>query len=240
MKVLDWLPSDLAYANVFGFMDDFLWYISPHLWTSLAADAGSSVAISASAAGGAVTLTTGATDNNECAVATTNKPFKLADDKPIIFEASVQYAEANTDDANLFIGISSFGVATANMMVDNGAGPATNFSGAGFYKVDGETAWRFVTSMGTSQTKSSLSTTTAGGSTAAIFGIEVNMLTSTMAEVIPTINGQQLVDSVSLRPIKHIITLNSPAAMNAGVYLKDGGGTGEVATVDYIACYQKR
>lgn len=238
MKVLDHLPNELAFRNVFGFFDDFAWYISPHMWTSLAADSGTTVAISASAAAGAVTIGTGTTDNNEAALATTNKNFKFADDKPIVFEASVQYAEANTSAANVFIGLSS--ALAADQLVDNGAGPATSFSGAGFYKVDGETSWRFVTSMGSTQTKSNLLNNTAGGSATAIFRIEVNMVTSTQAEVIPKINGVQCVDSVTLRPIKHVVTLSSPAAMAAGVYVKCGSTSAESITVDYVACYQKR
>jgi hypothetical protein len=194
---------------------------------------------SGGAVGGDVVLHTHGTDNNECAVATTNKPFKFADDKPIIFEALVQYTEANTDDANIFIGLSSV-LGTADMMLDNGAGPAASFSGCGFYKVDGETAWRFVTSMGSTQTKSALSSSTAGGSAAVQFTIRVNMLTATQAEVIPLIDGQPLLDATYLKPIKHYITLSSPAQMQAGVYAKAGGANSEDPHVDYIACYQKR
>src|SRR6185436_2560334 len=161
MKVLD-LPQDVKERRMFGFFDDFEWYISPHRWSSLAADAGASVAIGASAAGGTVVLTTGATDNNEAAVATTNSPFKMADDKPLLFESRLQYAEANADDANVFAGFAN-GLGSADMLVDNGAGPKTNFSGAGVYKVDGETVRRCVSSKGTSQTIT-LSTKTAGGS----------------------------------------------------------------------------
>src|SRR5690242_1234219 len=100
MKVLD-LPQDVKERRMFGFFDDFEWYISPHRWSSLAADAGASVAIGASAAGGTVVLTTGATDNNEAAVATTNSSFRIADDKPLLFETRLQFSEANVDDANV-------------------------------------------------------------------------------------------------------------------------------------------
>ena len=51
-------------------------------------------------------------------MATTNSPFKMADDKPLLFEARVQYAEANTDDANLFAGFAN-ALNSADMLVDN-------------------------------------------------------------------------------------------------------------------------
>ena len=58
-------PYDEA-QEFFGSTDDFAWYVTAHLWTSLATDGGTSVAASA-AHGGLLALTTGATDNNEAA-----------------------------------------------------------------------------------------------------------------------------------------------------------------------------
>ena len=58
------LPQSVRERRMFGFFDDFEWFISPHRWTSLAADAGTSVASSATGTGGTVFLTTGAVDNN--------------------------------------------------------------------------------------------------------------------------------------------------------------------------------
>jgi hypothetical protein len=56
--------------------DDFLWYLSPHLWTSLVTDTNSAVAIDADGVGGQITVFTGdGTDNNEAALATTNELF---------------------------------------------------------------------------------------------------------------------------------------------------------------------
>lgn len=236
MKVLD-LPQDVRERRMFGFFDDFEWYISPHRWTNLAADAGSSVAIGASAVGGTVVLTTGATDNNEAAVATTNAPFKMADDKPLLFESRIQYAEANTDDANVFAGFAS-GLNSADMLVDNGAGPKTNYSGAGICKVDGETLWRCVSSKGTTQTNTQ-STKGAGGSAPQTLRVEVQPIDSQSAEVTFYVDDDPLKDAIG-NVIKHTVAYSGAASMQAGVYVKAGGAASEVLNVDYVAVYQLR
>jgi hypothetical protein len=236
MKVLD-LPQDVRDRRMFGLFDDFEWYLSPHRWTSLAADAGTSVAAGASAPSGTVVLTTGATDNNEAAAATTNSPYRMADDKPLLFEARVQYAEANTDDANVFAGFAS-GLNSADMLVDNGAGPKTNFSGAGIYKVDGETVWRCVSSKGTSQTIT-LSTRTAGGSTPQTLRVEIQPIDAANAEVTFYVDDDPLRDAAG-NAIKHTVAFSGAAAMQAGVYAKAGGATSEIVNVDYVTAWQLR
>lgn len=247
MKLLS-LPEMLKDRRQHGFFDDFYWYISPHLFTSLAADAGASVAVGASAAGGTVVLTTGGTDNNEAALATTNKPFLFAAEKPLIFEAAIQYAEANADDANVCVGLSSV-MNTANMLLDDGAGPAASFSGAILYKVDGETAWRFRTSVGASPT-TTLTQHTPGGSAYQTLRIEIRQGSygATGLEAVPFLgNGlpgavtswTQMLDT-SGRPIKHAVTYTSAAAMQAGAYVKAGGANSEVLTLDYLGAAQLR
>ena len=112
MKLLD-LPHDLRDRRLFGFFDDFEWYLSPHRWTSLTADAGVSVSAGASAVGGAVVLATAAVDNSECAVATTARPFRPADDKPLFFEVRLQFSEAAVNAATSPGGAFSAAVAGA-------------------------------------------------------------------------------------------------------------------------------
>jgi hypothetical protein len=67
MKLLD-LPQAVRERRMFGFFDDFEWYLAPHRWTSLTADAGTAVAVGSTTPNGAVVLTTAAVDNSECAV----------------------------------------------------------------------------------------------------------------------------------------------------------------------------
>lgn len=233
MSYLLELPEALKFRRYFMGFDDFEWYISPHRWTSLAVDGGASVAIVAAGRCGLARLTTGATDNNEAALKMTNEPFKMIDGKPIFGETTIQYAEANTDDANVAFGFAdSFG---ADLLVDDGAGPKASFSGALLYKVKNSTVWKFITSKGTTR---NITTTdiTAGGSSQVRLGIDLRPLNSTTFEAIPYIDGVHLLDPSQKRPtpIKHTITITSAAAMSLGVYVKAGGANSEVVDVDYV------
>lgn len=240
MKLLE-LPNEVLLRREHFLYDDFYWYVSPHLWTSFATDGGTSVAQSDTpGAGGWVTLTTGATDNNEVAVATTKKPFLFADVAPCVFEVMIIYTEANTDDANIFAGFSS-ALGAADMMVDDGAGPKTNFSGAGIFKVDSGangTKWQFITSNATAQT-TTVSQHVAGGATAQRLRIECRAISATVIECVPFLNGAQMLDANN-RPIKHTVSASSAAAMNAGVYAKAGSANSETPSLDYLFAGQLR
>lgn len=235
MKLLA-LPDDLRNRRQFHIWDDFIWYISPHMWTSLASDGGVTAPVQAAtttATGGVITMSTGATDNNEVAFATTNKPFLWASEKPVLFETRIQFTEANTSAANVCVGFSSV-MNTANMMLDDGAGPAASFSGAVLYKLDGGTVWRLRTSTGTTNTDS-VSTTTAGGSSYQTLRIEVRQGSTGASglEVVAYVDGVQLVDSNN-KPIKQYATYTSAVNMQVGNYLKAGSATSETLLTDYV------
>lgn len=242
MKLVDLFPAFTA-RHSFGLMDDFLSYTDTQLFTKLASDGGSSVAITAGA-GGLLALTTGGTDNNEAMVATTNAVYSMADGKGLIFECRAQYAEANTSAANVAFGVSS--AAAADLLVDNGAGPATSMSGALIFKVDGGTAFKCVSSKSTTQTIST-STLTAGSASYQVFRVEIRQVGDTAQDVAEATfwvdqgNGLlQLIDSTTARPIKHTVTYTSAAAMKACAYVKAGSASSEVLTVDYVAAMQIR
>lgn len=246
MKLLD-IRDELFLRREFGFFDDFEWYVTAHRWTSLVADAGTAVAISASGFAGLLSLTSGTTDNNECAAATTNKPFLFAAEKPLLFETCLQYAEAATNAQNLFAGFSS--AIAANLLLDDGAGPAANMSAAGIFKVDGSTVWKFVTQTGTSQTVTA-SQHTAGGAAYQSLRVEIRQGSygASGLEAVPYLGSgtpggatqwTQMLDANG-RPIKHPVTYTSAAAMAAGVYAKCGSTTAETTLVDYVGAYQLR
>lgn len=130
------------------------------------------------AVGGILHLDTSATvaDNDEVYVGSTYKTYKLAAGKDLWFEAEVKFTEANTDDANIIVGLSS--VYAANTLQDNGAGPPANYDGIVFFKVDGGTVWQGETSNGSaSQTTLTSLATRASGSYARL-GIFVDGTTS--------------------------------------------------------------
>jgi hypothetical protein len=214
--------------------DHFNYFASGHQWTDTSGDTGASVAGS-DARGGVAVITTGATDNNEAYLLSTQEIFLISASKPIYAEAAVQFTEANTDDANVMFGLMN--AVGANSIVDDGAGPKASFSGAVIYKVDGGTTWKFTTSIGTTNTTSATNTT-AGGSAYQRLAISIEPISSTVALAIPFVDGQQLIDT-SGNLIAHQITFASATEMNLFVGAKAGGANSEVVNVDWLGGVQK-
>ncbi len=214
----------------------------PGWLTTLAADSGASVAVG-DVANGIATLTTGATDNNEAAVYTGKKIFQFADKRGIAVEGLIQFSEAATNKANIAFGLSS--AWGANLLVDDGAGPASSFSGALIYKVDGGTAWKCISSVGSTQTIST-STATPGSSSYVNLRIEVTAVgdpAQDLAEVSFFLDDKPLYDSADAsrnKPIKHQMTYTNAVAMALGFYAKAGDGTTQTAKIDTLGYSQTR
>ncbi|MFN7802645.1 MAG: hypothetical protein ACK5TO_01435 [Planctomycetaceae bacterium] len=236
MKLLD-LPQAVRERRMFGFFDDFEWYLAPHRWTSLTSDAGTAVAVGTTTPNGAVVLTTPAVDNSECAVGTTTRPLRPADDKPVMLECRIQYAEAAVNSANIFVGVADT-LAAADLLLDNGQGPRPGLHGAGLYKVDGESTWRVVSVRG-GVPLITASTVPAGGPAPQTLRLEIQPLDASVAEVVFHIDDSQVRDAVGF-PVKHLFPLAACPALQAGVYLKAGANAAESLAVDYIALYQLR
>lgn len=231
------------------FIDDFIG-LDTTTWLTLAADAGASVAEDQDGIDGIVTLTTGAVDNNE-AYLFTNEIAKFLNGKPFDVLAIIQYAEGNTDDANIIFGIGE-GFGAANTLLDNGAGPPADYEGAVFFKVDGGTRWNFETSVGTSQTTTELDAG-AGGSAWHTLQLQFRPLSATEYEVTPWIDragGNSLTVPMPyntnfgaasrLAPVKHRFTYTTPGEMALCFGVKAGGGVSEVLNVDLVAFAKKR
>jgi hypothetical protein len=217
--------------------EPFIHYTDGDIWTKLASDTGSTVAVG-DYPGGKAYLATGATSHNQAALYTTNKCFNL--NKPIFGEWLIDYTEANTNTAQVAVGFSSS--PGSGLLQNAAAGPAASFSGALIYKVSGETVWRCVSSLSTTQTITK-STTTAGGSTPQDLKIEVIPVTSTIAEVSFWCNGQQLIDASQTSrnvPIKHYVTYTGYAQMAATNYIKSESANSEVLHVDSVMLAQGR
>lgn len=217
-------------------VDDFFSYTNGQLWTKVDGDSGASVAIDADGTGGLVALVTGATDNNEAYLHSTNELFAFAASRPIEFEAGIQFAEASTDDANVLVGLMD--AVAANALQDNGAGPKASYSGAVFFKADGDTLWSVETSVGGTQTTTQTKTT-AGSSSQQRLRIEINPTGGSAAQVTFWANGQQCVDSDG-KLIRHEVSFGSATEMSAVLGLKAGGANSETLTVDYVGASQAR
>ena len=227
-------------ARQHEYLEDFHWYITPHMWTSLVADAGSAVAVTAGADAGILAVSTGAVNNNEAAVISTNAVWKIAAGKPIYVECLLQFTEAgaSSNEANVAFGLSS--AAAADLLVDDGAGPATSHTGALIYKVDGSTVWKAHSSNSTTQT----STTSLKSSTSSSYqklGIEMRDVDGTNMEVTFFVDDLPLyADDTGRRAIKHNVAIASAAAMKLVAYMKAGSGTEQTLKVDYLAIVKAR
>lgn len=235
------LPLMLQRLRQAGLWDHFFEFVTADKWTSLAADGGSSVALDADWVGGGVTLTTGATDNNECALRSTVEAFKFVANQPIVFAARATWAEANTDDLNIMFGLMD--AIGANAMLDNGAGPKASFSGAVIYKADGDTLWSVRSSIGSTYTDTETSQACHAASTTVTLAIYCMPRSSTEIDIVyymdPT-GGADIKPLTDARGnvIKHTVTLGSPTEMNCGAYVKAGDTNSEVVTVDMLGAEQ--
>lgn len=176
-------------------------------------------------------------DNDECYAESPNETFKFADGKPLRFGARVQFTEANTDDANVIVGIKD--AVAADTLQDNGAGPPASYSGAVFYKVDGGTKWVFETSNGATQTTNTTDVT-AGGSSYQVLEIEVQELDSLSCRIVPLIDGKQCRDNTTGDLIAHTVLYASATEMQACLGVKNGDTNVETLNCDWWYCYQKR
>lgn len=235
--VLD-LPDELRDRRFFGQFTDFTEGLGTVAYTTTATDIGTATV--GDAVGGILAMTPSdgtVADNDEIYVQGKSEIFKFAANKPLIFEARLQFTEANTDDLNMAVGFANAPI--ADTLVDNGAGLKTSFSGACIYKVDGGTVYRFVTSLGSTQTITA-STTTAGGASYQTARIEIRPISSTQLEAVPYIDGVQLKDANGY-PIKHFITFSGATEMTWFAGMKNGAGTNvETLNLDYIGGWQLR
>lgn len=239
MKLLE-LWDELRNRREFWLADDFLWYITPHLWTSLTEDSGTVAIVSgASGVGGILAITTGSTIDDEGAFGTTNKPFLFAAEKPLLYEARVQLTEASTNKAEPMIGFMS-AINSADAMLDSLGGPAASFSGAVLYKTGGALNWQFMVSIGT--TNQTITTNSPVGTTG-YHTLRIEVRTGSqgtaLLEAVPFLDGLQMTD-VNSKPIKLAFASTSAAAMQAGCYLKAGAAVAEVLNVDYVQAGQLR
>jgi hypothetical protein len=237
----DGLTQLLLTRNQFSITDDFTRDVDSADWATTLTDSGT--ASVGDAAGGILAIVPSdgtVADNDEAYVESANEVFKFAADKPALFEARVQFTEANTDDANVLVGLMD--AVGANALVDDGAGPKSSYSGAVFFKVDGSTVWQTETSNSTTQTTTELSASnannlakravTAGGAAYQTLRIEYMPYSATNAYV------SFFVDGVLCAQHDYIFT--SATEMQLAFGVKNGGANNETLSVDYVSCTQSR
>ncbi len=235
------LPDSLVHARTFGIFDDFTWFISPHQWTKTVADvvSGNGIVPTDAASGILTASPEDATDNDEVYLESTQEVFKFANDKPIIFEARIQFAEAATSAANVFFGLMD--AIGADSLVDNGGGPKASYSGMLFFKEDGQTLWSVEASVGSTPTTAQLTALasldgvakTAGSASYQRLRIEFRPYSSSKADIL------FFIDDIHVYKITDF-TFTGATEMSVGFGIKNGSTTPETMSVDYLACYQLR
>jgi hypothetical protein len=186
---------------------------------TLVTDAGGTAAVS-DIAGGVLTITNHTTDNDESYLSSKTEAWKFAADKPLWFEARVK---ASAD--NMVIGLSD--TVGANFLQDTGAGPATSFDGAVFFR--GETAtWQFETSNATTQvTNADVTDTTTD--TYIRLGFIFDPNDGTTGTITPVVNGV-----VGSESDAHSITLSGLEEMHIVFGCKNAAGVAATLLVDYV------
>lgn len=235
------LPWEVLNAHrVHGIFDDFDRDVDAAEWVSTLTDSGT--ASVGDAAKGILALVASdgtVADNDEAYIESPNETFLFAAGKAIAFGALVQFTEANTDDANVFVGL--LDAVGANTLVDDGAGPKTTASGVGFFKVDGGTTWNIFASLSTTQTKVNLTAAnsldklakTAGGASYQRLEIVVIPKNTTQQDV------EWYIDGVLVYKLTDMV-FTSATEMQIGAGVKNGGANNETLNIDYIYAYQIR
>lgn len=224
--------------DVIVVQDDFIADQSDLFWIDTVADTGTATV--GDAVGGVMALTPSdgtVADNDEVYLESANEVFKLAAGKPLYLKARVQYAEGNTDDANVFVGFGS--AIAADFIVDNGAGMRTTGDVLGIYKVDGGTKWICISQVnGVAVTTTSA--TTAGGSSYVKVEVEVVDHDSTNGVATFRVDNEFLKDTNG-NIIRHMVPYASSTEMAVAFGLKNGATTTvETLNIDYVAAVQQR
>lgn len=218
--------------------DDFTRDIDTAEWVSTTGNDGGSATVG-DAVGGILALVTNVQDNTEIYVESPNETFKFAANKPLRFRARAQFSEANTDDANIIIGVKD--AVAADTLLDNGGGPAASYSGAVFFKEDGQTLWSVEVSIGSTQETKQLTAAnsltgkayTAGSTGYKWLCIEFTPVSSTSAEIAFFIDGELVYKFTG-------DYITNATEMQICLGAKAGGTNSETLNVDFVSCIQKR
>lgn len=216
--------------RVHGFFEDFYEFVTGDLWTKVTAVDGAATVQDAAGGTIAIVSAVATAGNEDCYLKSNKESFKFAANKPLLFETRVSFTEAATNQANLIAGLMD--AVAADALQSDGAGPKASYSGAVFYKVDGETVWRCESSVGAAQVTTETEVT-AGGADAQRLTLEFQPATSTTGEV------RFFIDDALVA--KHELTFSNATETQVVLGVKDGGADEvETLVVDYAACYQLR
>jgi hypothetical protein len=256
MNKLDF-ADELEKKRTAFLFDDFQTYTSgTSYWTSTLTGTGPTVT-NPNGESGVISLGNAASTANASAiVATTRSNWTFAAARPMYGEAQIQYTEAATSGCAIYFGFSS--AFAAAFLADGTGVPIGVFSGAGIYKQFGDTLWRGIVSVGSTQqlTGGTLESSQPSPTTAfQVLRVQVdvqgaNLEVSLFAglrdlpggdSIYPPYGGQQLRDPVWSKPLKLRVPWAGAAAMQFGIMVKQlNAASAETVVCDYLGAYSLR
>lgn len=241
--------------------DDFNYYVSTDMWTTVATSAGGESVAAGNGDGGLLVLTTGGTQNNAVSARSTNKLWTFTNLKPIIFETVINYTDGDSNNAAMAFGFSSTwtaGTSSTDVLTDTAGLPQTSFSGCLFYKSPTDTVWSVITSVGSTQTitKTGMPCQGVAAGLNQVLQIQLMVLNGnveasffgglfgigggstggmTNPGQLPALFPVGVAGTFPSRQIKHTVPIAGAVAMYAGAFAKNAGsGISQVCDVDYI------
>jgi hypothetical protein len=213
------------------------------------ADIGDTAHVISPAGTSSALTTTGGTIQDQAWLAT-NRKWLLSQYRPLLFEVQMNYAEVNTDDANVLLGFDD--VPALDIMTDSGGGTDTSYDGFNFHKKFGDTQWSVESSNAGTQVTNMVQSTRVqpGGGVWQKFRIIVDPISSTVCNInyalgigdnANTAGGTHFEickDYTTGNIIQHQITMTGLVAMAAVIGAKTGVGTTQTLLWDYVRVSQ--
>jgi len=228
-KLVD-LLDQMKYRRTFGFFDDFDALPSAQRWTADPINSGS-VAVAAAPAGIVSVVPSGGSPaaHDQTYLTTTQPLFAFAADRPLIFEAALQFTEANTNQADVMVGLVSGGVGAG--VIQNSGAPQASYTGMVFYKAAGSTVWNCQSSVGSVQATTATTQKSGLADYQTLTG-QWQPISSTQAEARFFIDG--------LLVANQLLTFSGVTALQLFAGVANGSSTMETLYLDYLAGYQLR
>jgi hypothetical protein len=213
--------------HAFMLFDDFLGYITTQNgWTT--AGTGATVACDETVKGGVLLLTSSGTDNQAAIAGRTYEEFTLEVGKKLFFEARVMPAELNTDDVNIFVGLTQGTLADAVPLIDDAGGEVVADDDLiGWVKSDGGTVWTAFSADGAAAYESTDCNTRVVDTWVRLGFI------ATPTQIDFYIDGELVATHVTTIP-------TASEEMTAAIVVKCGSANAETLQCDWIKVVQER
>lgn len=185
--------------------------------------------------GGAVNVPTAASANDYQLLATQKAAFGFVAKKPVHLECGLTLTEANTNQANVVVGLAS--ITTTGFLLTGNGGLPTTWDGAVVYKVGGTSVWQAATSKGTNVNNNA----NVGAFTSGTFtrvGFEFDPNDGVTGIVTPLLNGQPLI--VNTKPMSLTVPLSGIGALYLIMGVVAGSASAETLQLDYVEVTQTR